>query len=425
MIRSMTLIAVFMFESTGFSSTTRVYFRDTGTTKIQVETVSRMSAKYISFGLSKSQIVAIQEATEGRVHLGNFFAVQIDDSATLAQLENIPGYAGTVSQNVPPPSITGGDPAFTNQWWVHAIRATEAWDHATGNGVVIADCDAGYYTTETDLRGNLMLAYAFDTSDKDNPREINDGPFVSHGTAVTAIMAGVLDNQGTNGIAYNARVIPLQNFNYDDKLDDLDKEEATARCILKAISTGETDVIVLENQTASGSSETFEGTREAVKLAMEAGIAIVSAAGNYNTELAIEAKYDTGSIIVGALNRLGAEADFSNFGSRVSIAAFGEGLLTLRGPDGHMGNFGGTSGATPQVAGAVALMLEVNPSLTPDQIRELLISTRVESADTNRVGGKLDVAAAVLAAAATRIDNKAITLKRERRARLARILGTN
>jgi serine protease len=90
-----------------------------------------------------------------------------------------------------------------------------------------------------------------------------------------------------------------------------------------------------------------------------------------------------------------------------------------------MGNFGGTSGATPQVAGAVALMLEVNPSLTPDQIRELLISTRVESADTNRVGGKLDVAAAVLAAAATRIDNKAITLKRERRARLARILGTN
>jgi subtilisin family serine protease len=269
----------------------------------------------------------------------------------------------------------------------------------------------------------LLLDDRYDTADVDDPLSIRDGNFISHGTSVVAIMSGVLDGIGTSGIAFDSKVVPLQNFNYAGELDDLDKEEATAKCILKALEHPEVKIIVLENQTSNGSSETFEGTRAAVRLAMEAGVTIVSAGGNANVELLQEQQNNTGSIIVGALAQTGRRASFSNYGSRISVSAFGENLLTLFGPNGQMGSFGGTSGATPQVAGAVALMLEVNPALTPEQVRDILIATRVQSSETSTVGGLLDIAAAVGAAKSSFQGETEESLKRkEQRARIVNIL---
>jgi len=64
----------------------------------------------------------------------------------------------------------------------------EAWKLATGKGVTIADCDAGYYVNETEIAENLLMEFAKDLSDKDAPTVVNDGNFVSHGTSVAAIM---------------------------------------------------------------------------------------------------------------------------------------------------------------------------------------------------------------------------------------------
>jgi minor extracellular serine protease Vpr len=68
--------------------------------------------------------------------------------------------------------------------------------------------------------------------------------------------------------------------------------------------------------------------------------------------------------------------------------------------------FGGTSAAGPIVAGTIALMLEVNPSLTADQVRDLLHQTATSDSFTGAVPnadwgyGKLDIQAAVAAAPA-------------------------
>ena len=99
----------------------------------------------------------------------------------------------------------------------------------------------------------------------------------------------------------DAKLVPLQHYNYSLE-DDLDKEEGTAACILHALTIPDVKVIVLENQT-HGSSETFMGTRAAVRLALKAGVTIVSAGGNKSNELKEEAQDDTGSIIVGAVNK--------------------------------------------------------------------------------------------------------------------------
>lgn len=348
--------------------------------------------KEMTFGLTKDQRQKIFELTHGEVNFRHIYLMNNLDQKSLMF------FPEKHQKNILPPAfVTEYDPKTKEGWWQEAHKVQEAWTMATGKGVTIADCDAGYYTEEKDIAGNLLLDLAYDLSDKDSPLTVNDGNFVSHGTSVAAIMIGLLDGTGINGMSPDAKLVPLQNYNYSDLLDDVDKEEATAACILHALKIPEVKIIVLENQT-HGSSETFMGTREAVRLALKAGVTIVSAAGNSSNELKEEAEDDTDSIIVGAIHRSGKTEGFSNFGSRVSIAAYGSNLLTLSGPDGKLGSFGGTSGATPQVAATVALMLEINPELTPKNIKDILIKTRKESPETKTVGGLLNVVEAVKAA---------------------------
>jgi subtilisin family serine protease len=375
----------------------------------------------VQFGLTGLQITQLRDLSGGQVNLAGIYALDQPDSKIHGQLETLPEFKGWLYSNIGPPAIIE-DPALANEYWIRELNVKEAWQHATGKGVTVADCDAGYYVTEADIRPNLILEQAYDLADQDNRLRVDDGGFVYHGTAVAAIFSGVLDGNGTNGIAFDSKLVPLQNFNYDPALDDIDKEEATAQCILRAIQIPDVRVIILENQTY-GSSETYLGTREAVKLALQSGITIVSAAGNNTHELTDEEKNDTGSIIVGALEANGATADFSNYGKRVSIAAFGRGLLTLYGPEGKMGSFGGTSGATPQVAAAVALMLEANPQLTPAQIKKILIRTRHTEAKNKTVGGQLNVLKAVVEAKKVEPDSLDLARAREFREHAQQILG--
>lgn len=344
----------------------------------------------LHFGLSAGQKNKIAELTQGKIDFRNHFVTK-KLSLKLMTADKVEFHS---SNHLPPVVVGEYDPMTKEGWWQQAHKVDEAWKMATGKGVTIADCDAGYYVDEADIKPNLLLDLAKDLADKDAPTVINDGGFVSHGTSVAAIMIGVLEGTGINGIAYESKLVPLQNYNYSYVLDDIDKEEATAACILEALKIPEVKIIVLENQT-HGSSETFAGTRDAVRLALKAGVTIVSAAGNSTNELKEEAADDTGSIIVGAINRTGKTEYFSNYGSRVSIAAYGSNLLTLSGPTGQLGNFGGTSGATPQVAAAVALMLEVNPELTPEQIKQILIDTRTTTEENKNVGGLINLVAAV------------------------------
>lgn len=377
-----------------------------------------------NFGLSTNQTEQIFQLTSGKVDFSNIYYVDAPQSQKLLLKDSS---IERIYPNVPPPFTFktiqyAGDPQLLNQWWIQSLKVPAAWKYATGAGITIADCDAGYYHDEPDLAANMLLHYRYDLSNQHSPYVVDDGSNTSHGTAVTAIMAGVLNGKGTSGIAYNAKIVPLQNFNYD-RSDSLDKEEATARCVLRAITVPGVQIIVLENQMYTSSSEGFIGTRNAVRLAQRSGIIVVGAAGNSGYELTAEEQDDTGSIIVGAIEKYGRMLSYSNYGARITVSAFGEGLYTLYGRGGAFGMFGGTSGATPQVAATVALMKEVNPRLTPTQARQILQNTMSTTNSNYEVGGQLNTEAAVLAARAARFQAVEFQEQQEFKAKLINILA--
>jgi subtilisin family serine protease len=399
----------------------------------KTEIAAHYETRAITMGLSGRQKSKIYDLTAGDVDLRHMFFVRLPSTQnSLAGYDAIdlgshpekpipPHFGAPVA--VPATGSEAMDPDLLGQWWASTYRMNEVWEKVSGKGVTIADCDTGFYTSETDLKLNLLMDHSKDLASKNGAGRIDDGRFVFHGTAVAALISGVRDSRGTNGIAFNARLVPLQYFNFDPALDLIDKEEATARCILHAVKIPGVKVIVVQNQTTTGSAETFSGTRDAIKLALKSGIVVVSTAGNSSIELTTEERHDTGSIIVGAVHESGDRAAFSNYGPRVDIAAYGEKLYTLYGPSGRMDSFGGTTAASAQVAAAVALILETNPFLTPDQVKEIIVSTATRTPGNADVGGLLNILGAITHAAKFEADQDALDRQKAFRANLVRILN--
>jgi subtilisin family serine protease len=119
----------------------------------------------------------------------------------------------------------------------------------------------------------------------------------------------------------------------------------------------------------------------------QAGVALVAAAGNDGLATAITAPaclpqvisvgatYDTSgqkiqSEICSEIATVDWLACYSNRAPFLDVVAPGTTISTPSDP-----RFGGTSAATPLVAGVIALMFSANPNLTPEQVRTILRET--------------------------------------------------
>ena len=107
-------------------------------------------------------------------------------------------------------------------------------------------------------------------------------------------------------------------------------------------------------------------------------VLFIGAAGNSGHELA---EHDQATrftlpnfLLVGAVDKHGDPADFSNKGAEVIIRARGE-RVPARLPGGTLSHPTGTSMAAPVVANAVAKMLAAEPGLSVEEIRTILLDT--------------------------------------------------
>jgi len=295
-----------------------------------------------------------------------------------------------------------------NQWYLFRCRANNAWSMSTGANVVIADVDWGYRTSHEELAPHLAKTYnAFDGSST-----VNTGGSIFHGTGVLGLTGAAVNGRGMAGFSFDAELWGIQG---DTGPGTGLGGNAWARGIdwvRTADSGGRRKVVILEVQTgAFGNYEQVPSVNAAIKTAIAAGVVVCVAAGNGDRDAGIDdagnAIPPTGSILVGATAYdpvTNPRAWFSNFGANIVVAAPGDpdhDVTSHSSSDtAYSNHFGGTSGATPKVAGVAALMLSANPGLSHAQVRDILNSSGSEVVTTagKPVGRFLNAEAAVRAA---------------------------
>jgi hypothetical protein len=411
----------------------------TSPTNVNLEGFNQILQRYQLVQSESSFQTSEQEATQAQEvakqqgievpYLGNFITLHFPsnaDTQRIAQeLSRLPEVerAVAVPKAIPPQTpwnepLVGTtdqvvlDPATSleNQWYIYRCKANQAWNRASGNNVVIADIDWGYRTSHQDLAPRLDLSHAYNAYD--GGTNVSTGGSVYHGTGVMGILGGADNNLGMAGFAFGATLWPIQA---DSGPGTSLGGNAWARGIdwvRSADSGGRRKIINLEVQTGSfGNYEMVPSVNAAIRTAIANGVVVCVAAGNGNRDAGIDDSGNpipaTGSILVGATEYDATEnrrAWFSNFGSQVVVCAPGDSSHDLTcsnsSDNAYRNGFGGTSGATPKVAGTVALMLNVNPSLTHEQIRTILnrTGTPVVTTSDKPVGTFLNTEAAVLEA---------------------------
>ena len=242
-----------------------------------------------------------------------------------------------------------------------------------------------------DLAGTSFVA-GFDFVNNDShPNDDN-----AHGTHVTGTIAQSTDNSlGVAGIAFSTSIMPVKVLNAIGTGTSV----MVANGILFAADNG-ADIISM-SLGSSGASSTIES---AVNYSFNTkGVTIIAACGNsgVGTGCDYPAAF-TNVISVGATQFDEAKAPYSSFGSNLDLVApggntgvdqnsdgFGDGVLQqtinpynpnfpeiISTPvDFSYWFFQGTSMATPHVSGVAALLLALDPTLTPSQIKGILTST--------------------------------------------------
>lgn len=337
------------------------------------------------------------------------------------------------------------------------INAPEAWEITKGSSdIVVAVFDEGVTSNHPDLpnlRQVRLNGSNFGSGDPNDPSPIGNS---NHGNACAGVIAATMDNnEGIAGIAPNCKIMPLR---WDETSSNTDMADG----IKFAVDNG-ANIISCSWGYGTSNSTFLPAIISAIDYAINNGVIVVFAAGNTawhskNNKgiVTFPANANINNLItVGASDRYDKVAEYSPINALIDVVApshrayssqiagetFEMWSLDIPGNDGYnpapeeldngvilgellpnsgtnhlayTGRFGGTSHACPVVAGVVALMLSVNPYLSPNEVFSILTSTCDKVGNYSYINGKseelgygrVDAYAAVMAAKTKYLQNQ-------------------
>ena len=319
-------------------------------------------------------------------------------------------------------AVTTNDPFFANQWHLksgnsnpYGMKVVDAWSTESGSSdIYVAVLDTGI-TNHPDLDPNVVAGYdmisdnlaSHDSqsgrdSDPSDPGDWGpDNPTSSwHGTHVAGIIAAVDNSVGVLGVAPNVKLIPVRVLatGGGTEADIVAGLNWAAGIAINGIPLNPHPANVINMSIGGqGTCRTGSPTQNVLANIKNRGITVVTASGNDGDYGALSYPgncYPT--INVAATGKTGKPTFYSNFGAAVDIAAPGGDYCYAIGskqPEGQIYstlNSGqttpgspiynwelGTSMASPNVAGAVALMYSALLRQTPTTTKNAALVDRI------------------------------------------------
>eukprot|EP00741_Cyanophora_paradoxa_P016704 tig00020938_g16133.t1 len=291
-----------------------------------------------------------------------------------------PGFAGRLSEEVVEVAKADPEVAFVEEEKLVRIaqhsQALPPWNldridqrspardcsytyNSTGCGVHVYVVDTGIYAAHAEFEGRASMVFdAIRDSTDPNSADCN-----GHGTHC----AGTIGSR-SYGAAKQARLYGVKVLS----------------CSGSGTNTGVVagmDYVIRNHRKPAVMSMSLGGSASdsidaAVARATDAGILVVVAAGNENTDACAGSPARAPpAVTVGATTSSNWRASYSNFGECVDIFAPGSAVpSTWIGSPGATNTISGTSMATPLVAGVAALYLEAFPAATPAQVTAALLA---------------------------------------------------
>lgn len=278
--------------------------------------------------------------------------------------------------SAPAAAVQPDDPAWPSQWAERLIGLPRVWDVTTGDpATVIATIDTGVNPIP-ELEGALVPGWDFVEND-DVPQDTH-----GHGTRVATVIAARGNNAtGLAGHCWRCRIMPVRVT-----VGDSASPERIAQGIYWAIAHGAR--IINVSLTRLGAPNAAEEL--AVRYANDRGVLVVAAAGNIGAEtLQYPAAYRN-VLSVGATDDNDTLYFWSTRGPWVMLTA--PGCQVIADAITPPGTICGTSFTPAAVSGVAGLLVSRNPSLTVNELRDVLLSTAHPVAGV--AYGRVDAAAA-------------------------------
>ncbi|NJM90989.1 MAG: S8 family serine peptidase [Myxococcales bacterium] len=390
------------------SDSVLVRFKETGTARNRASILSRIRGS-----IKDQNKDGVYDGFANIDKYGNLAKIDLDKSVTVEAALELLRKDPTVKYAEPNYIVhafaTPNDPRFNELWGMHNtgqtggvadadIDAVEAWDNSVGSSeIVVGVVDTGVDFNHPDLAANMWTnpgeipgngldddgngviddVHGFNAiANNGNPLDDNN-----HGSHCSGTIGAVGGNGiGVAGVNWEVSIMAIKFLSAGGSGTTADAIEGIDYAVGR--KNAGVNLRVLSNSWGGGGFS--QALADSITAANAADILFVAAAGNAGSNNdstpSYPASYDIPNVVsVAATDASDALASFSNYGlTTVDLGAPGVAVLSTT-INNTYSVFSGTSMATPHVAGAAALVLSSNQTLSTAELKDVLMTRATRS----------------------------------------------